>query len=553
MRQEDLPTSVEELQRLLMEERQRTVVAEQRTTVAKQQTVELTATIDKQKKQLDQFEFKIRELLQALRGKQRERIDPSQLMLFDIGELESFIEEQLDDGAADEEPTPKKKKKRKRGRRLIPDHLPRVEIEHTLPADQRLCPHDGLPMPFIRWETSEQLDYIPGVMQVLVHKRAVYACPQKHDEAKLITAPKPPQPIEKGLASPGLLAAMVVGKFGDHLPGYRLEDILSRHGVDIRRSTIYDWFTGVAETVRPLYELMKQRVLASRIIHTDDTQVKLIDHSISGTRLARFWAYIGDRSNPYSVYDFTDSRERTGPTAFLSDFSGYLQADAYGGYDGIYSGSDINAKNAVIEVACWAHARRYWHKAIDNDTRRSHHVLAVISRLYEIERAATKKNVDARARQSLRIEHAVPLLTDLKEWLDTERDNVLPKSVIGKAFTYTLNQWAALNRYVEDGELNIDNNISERTVKPIAIGRKNWLFVGSEPAGHRAAILMSLIASCKSNFVEPWSWLKDVLTNLPQGTSVETFLPDRWLRDNPAHRWNIADRRKRERQKKNYL
>ena len=560
MRQEDLPTSVEELQRLLMEERQRTVVAEQRTvvaeqrtTVAKQQTVELTATIDKQKKQLDQFEFKIRELLQALRGKQRERIDPSQLMLFDIGELESFIEEQLDDGAADEEPTPKKKKKRKRGRRLIPDHLPRVEIEHTLPADQRLCPHDGLPMPFIRWETSEQLDYIPGVMQVLVHKRAVYACPQKHDEAKLITAPKPPQPIEKGLASPGLLAAMVVGKFGDHLPGYRLEDILSRHGVDIRRSTIYDWFTGVAETVRPLYELMKQRVLASRIIHTDDTQVKLIDHSISGTRLARFWAYIGDRSNPYSVYDFTDSRERTGPTAFLSDFSGYLQADAYGGYDGIYSGSDINAKNAVIEVACWAHARRYWHKAIDNDTRRSHHVLAVISRLYEIERAATKKNVDARARQSLRMEHAVPLLTDLKEWLDTERDNVLPKSVIGKAFTYTLNQWAALNRYVEDGELNIDNNISERTVKPIAIGRKNWLFVGSEPAGHRAAILMSLIASCKSNFVEPWSWLKDVLTNLPQGTSVETFLPDRWLRDNPAHRWNIADRRKRERQKKNYL
>ncbi len=553
MRQEDLPTSVEELQRLLMESQSLVELERQRTAVAEQQTVELTATIDKQKKQLDQFEFKIRELLQALRGKQRERIDPSQLMLFDIGELESFIEEQLDDAADDEEPTPKKKKKRKRGRRLIPDHLPRVEIEHTLPADQRLCPHDGLPMPFIRWETSEQLDYIPGVMQVLVHKRAVYACPKKHDEAKLITAPKPPQPIEKGLASPGMLAAMVVGKFGDHLPGYRLEDILSRHGVDIRRSTIYDWFTGVAETVRPLYELMKQRVLASRIIHTDDTQVKLIDHLISGTRLARFWAYIGDRSNPYSVYDFTDSRERTGPTAFLSDFSGYLQADAYGGYDGIYSGSDINTKSAVIEVACWAHARRYWHKAIDNDSFRSHHVLAVVSRLYEIERAATKKNVDASARQSLRMEHAVPLLTDLKEWLDTERDNVLPKSVIGKAFTYTLNQWAALNRYVEDGELNIDNNISERTVKPIAIGRKNWLFVGSVPAGHRAAILMSLIASCKSNFVEPWSWLKDVLTNLPQGPAVETFLPDRWLKANPTHRWNIADRRKRERQKKNYL
>jgi hypothetical protein len=161
---DDLPTSIEELQRLLMESQSLIQAERQRTIVAEQQTVELTATIDKQKKQLDQFEFKIRELLQALRGKQRERIDPSQLMLFDIGELESFIEEQLDDGnAADEDPTPKKKKKRKRGRRLIPDHLPRVEIEHTLPADQRLCPHDGLPMPFIRWETSEQLDYIPGV------------------------------------------------------------------------------------------------------------------------------------------------------------------------------------------------------------------------------------------------------------------------------------------------------------------------------------------------------------------------------------------------------
>ena len=171
---DDLPTSVEELQRLLLKERQRTTIAEQRTTVAEHLTVELTATIDKQKQKLAQFEQKIQELIKALRGKQRERIDPSQLMLFDIGELETFIKEQLDDaadveGTNEAETAPKKKKKRKRGRRLIPDHLPRVETEHTLPEDQRLCPHDGLPMPFIRWETSEQLDYIPGVMQVLVN------------------------------------------------------------------------------------------------------------------------------------------------------------------------------------------------------------------------------------------------------------------------------------------------------------------------------------------------------------------------------------------------
>ena len=519
----ELPTSVEVLQ---------------------QQVIELAATIEKQRQQLEKKERTIHELLQALRGKQRECIDPSQLMLFEIGELESFIEEQLADDSDDAQPA-RPPRKKKRGRRLIPDGLPREEILHELPPGQRLCPIDGEPMPRIRWEVSEQLDYEPSVMKVLVHKRAVYACPEKHDEAKLITAPKPPQPIEKGLAGPGLLAAMVVGKFGDHLPGYRLEDIFSRYGVEIRRNTIYDWFAGVAETVRPLYELMKQRVLGSKIIHTDDTQVKLIDVDAGGTRLARFWAYVGDDEHPYSIYDFTQSRERAGPAAFLSGFEGYLQADAYGGYDGIYTGS----KGAIIEVACWAHTRRYWHKAIDHAALRAHHVLAVISRLYEIERAA--KEADATTRQSLRTEHAAGLLADLKLWLDEQ--HFLPKSLIGKAATYTLNQWTALNRYLENGHLTIDNNISERTVKPIAIGRKNWLFIGSVQAGERAAILMSLIASCKANHVEPWSWLKDVLTRLPRGESPDHLLPDLWLTQNPAHRWNIADRRKRERHAKNHL
>ena len=560
MRYDDLPTSVKELQQLLMKtqslvdsERQRSINAEQRACVAEQQSLELAATVEKQQRQLTQSEQKIRELLAALRGKQRERVDPAQLMLFDVGELESFINEQLGDANSENEKIPANRRRRQRSRRVIPDDLPREEIEYTLAEDERLCPHDKIPMPFIRWEISQQLDYQPAVMKVIVHKRAVYACPKKHDAATLITAPKPPQPIEKGLAAPGLLAATVVGKFGDHLPGYRLEDIFSRHGVDIRRSTIYDWFAGVAKTLRPLYDLMKQRVLSSRIIHTDDTQVKLIDAAAGETRLARYWAYVGDVRNPYSVYDFTESRKRDGPAAFLSRFSGYLQADAYGGYDGIYSGTNINQKGAIIEVACWTHARRYWHKAIDQDPLRAHHVLAVISRLYEIEHAANERDVTAAARKSLREEHAAPLLADLHAWLETEANSVLPKSVIGKAFTYTRNQWTALNRYVEDGELNIDNNISERTVKPIAIGRKNWLFVGSIPAGHRAAILMSMIASCKANHVEPWSWLKDTLTQIPRGTDLEHFLPDTWLKANPNKRWNIADRRKLERKKKNHL
>lgn len=535
------PATVEELRQLLLTTQQQLAAAQRETVVVRQQAVELTTTIDSQRQQIERKDRQILELLQALRGKQRERIDPDQLLLFEIGELEQLVEEQVDQP---DEVAPRGRQ-RKRSPRVIPDDLPREEILHELPESERLCPIDGQPMPVIRWETSEQLEYEPASLKVLVHKRAVYACPAKHDEAKLITAPKPPQPIEKGLAGPGLLAAMVVGKFGDHLPGYRLEDMLSRHGVDIRRSTIYDWLAAVADLTRPLYELMKQRVLQSKVIHTDDTQVKLIDTTIGGTRLARFWAYLGDDDHPYEVYDFTETRARAGPQKFLQGFTGSLQADAYGGYDGIF----LDSGGSIIEVACWAHCRRYWYKARDQDPARAHHVLAVIRRLYEVERAT--RDAAAASRQALRAEHAAPLLHDLKQWLDDEE--FLPKSLIGQAATYTRNQWTALNRYIDDGNLSIDNNAAERSMKPVAIGRKNWLFVGSVPAGHRAAVLMSLIASCKANEVEPWAWLRDVLTQLPAPHNLEPFLPDRWLPTHPQHRWTIAQRRRQERHAKNQL
>ena len=440
-----------------------------------------------------------------------------------------------------QESQPRSRRNCTRGRRLIPDDLPEEEVIHELPEEERLCPHDGEPMPLIRYETSKQLEFVPAKVKVLVHKRAVYACPRKHDEAQLLTAPKPPQPIEKGLAGPGLLAAMAVGKFGDHLPAYRLEDILSRHQIEIRRSTIYDWLSGVADLVAPLVDLMKQRVLRSKVIHTDDTQVKLIDKSLRGTRLARFWAYLGDADHPYTVYDFTETRQRAGPQAFLQGFQGYLQADAYGGYDGVY----LESEGAIQEVACWAHCRRYWWKAREQDAARAHHVLAVINRLYDIERATVDGDRPSSWHHAQRAEHAVPLLTELKQWLDKE--HFLPKSLIGKAATYTRNQWDALNRYLEDGDLAIDNNAAERAMKQVAIGRKNWLFVGSPLAGNRAARLMSLIASCKDNRVEPWGYLRGVFTQLPLGTDPLALLPDRWLLQNPTHRWTIADQRADER------
>jgi len=549
----ELPTSIEELQKLVLQARfEKEALRNQvddvkrEMIIAKQQTIELTSTVEAQKKRLEQSERTIKELLQALKGKKRERLDPNQLLLFELGELEQLIEEatKADEAQSKDEVSSKsaRRKKKKHGRRIIPDNLPTEVILHELPEEQRLCPIDGKPMPAIRYETSEQLDYEPSKLKRIQHKRAVYACPAKHDEATLITAPKPAEAIERCLAAPGLLAGVVVGKFGDHLPGYRMEDILSRGGVNINRSTLYDWMAAVADVTKPLYDLMKQLVLQSKIIQTDDTSVKLIDPlADGGSRTARFWAYLGDKNYPFEVYDFTVSRERHGPEEFLRDYSGYLQADAYGGYDGIYLKSD----GSIKEVACWAHTRRYWYKAREEDPARAHHVLAIVARLYEVEHAARDK--PTALRQSLRVEHSRPLLNDLKLWLDAEM--FLPKSLSGKAATYTLNQWNALSRYLEDGDLSIDNNASERAMRPVAIGRKNWMFVGSKPAGHRAAILMSMIATCKANLVEPWAWLKDVLIQLPLGTPLESLLPNIWLASHPEHRWSIAERRKLERER----
>jgi len=544
----ELPSDVEELKVLLLQTHMTLTIQENELQQVRseanqflQQAEGLARTVAQQQKKLESKEHIIRELLAALRGKTRERIDPDQLLLFEIGELETLIQEELNA----EQEAARPKRKRKRGRRLIPDNIPTEIIEHTLPEADRLCPNDGKPMPMIRWEESTQLDFIPQQIKKLLHRRAVYACPEKHDEAKLITAPKPPQPIEKGLPTAGLLSQVVVSKFGDHLPGYRQEDIFSRHGIEIRRSTIYSWLAQVADLTEPLYWLLVAQILASKVIHTDDTKVKLIDHSIQGTKLARFWGYLGDQHHPYAVYDFTADRSRAGPAEFLKDYRGYLQADAYGGYDGIYSKTN-DAIGGIVEVACWTHCRRYWNNAKEQDPARAHHVLAYIIRLYEVEQAT--RGCDAEVRQTKRAEHAAPLLEQLGQWLEAE--TFLPKSLVGKAATYTRNQWDALNRYLEDGDLSIDNNFAERAMRPIAIGRRNWLFVGSERAGHRAAILTSLVASCKVNFVEPWAYLKDVFTRMackPTDSELTELLPDRWLKTNPEHRWEIAETRRNER------
>jgi transposase len=400
-------------------------------------------------------------------------------------------------------------------------------------------------------EKSEQLDYEPAKLSVIEHVRLKYACRACEQAAaeggpQIATAEKPLAPIEKGLAAPGLLSYVIVSKYSDHLPLYRLERILKRSHIDIARSTMCDWMRDSAAALKALYDLMVREVLASKVIHTDDTPVDVLDRHLPETRIGRFWVYVGDGDHPYDVFTYTANRSRDGPMTFLKDWGKdvrrFLQADAFGGYDVIYAGQ---AGGQVTEVACWAHARRKFYEARTSDSATATQALAYIRLLYDAEdeakqrfRLAGAEPSEARSLAAIRLElrqaKALPLLAQFKAWIESRQATcggpVLPKSPMGQAITYVLNQWDALNVYVTDGDLAIDNNAAENALRRIAIGRKNWLFCGSDNGGHTAAVLFSLIASCARHEVDPFAYLRDVLTRIaahPMNRLAE-LLPDRW-------------------------
>ena len=540
---------------VMITERER-IIAQREAVIASQHD-----TIEKQIRKLAGLEQQLARLLRRQYGPQQERIDPDQLTLFTPDELMELARElqqgaaesvATDDGSPDAESStdasPAKTRRKGHGRRPIPQHIPRETIVHVLSDEERLCPCCGRPRAEIGREVSEQLEFIPAQLKVLRHERVRYAC--QACEEHVATAPKPPQPIDKGLPGPGLLAHLTLSKYGDYLPLYRLEDILSRSGILFRRSTLCGWIASVADLLQPLYDLMCERVRRSHVIHTDDTGIKML--AKGQCQNCKFWTYVGDKVNPFVAYEFSLTREGKNPSRFLTDFTGYLQADAFSGYDQMYS------RGRVIEVACMAHCRRYWWEARQTDSRRAHEALGYIARLYELETQFENALLTGDALRAARQQHAIPILTAFETWLKSEQGNVLPKSPIGQAFTYTLNQWQALCRYTADGALDIDNNLAERMVKLAAIGRNNWLFVGSESGGHRAAILLSIIASAKHCEVEPWAWLSAVLKELPLRLAstdhtgppdLSDLLPDAWLKMHPEHRWQIDDIRKVERQR----
>jgi transposase len=425
---------------------------------------------------------------------------------------------------------PKPPAQPRRSRKPDYDRLPQVRIEHDVPQADKLCSHCGEPKARIGEDEARVLQFIPARFELHVHVLPKYAC--SHCRDGVTAPPPPPRPLSGCIAGPGLLSEIVVSKFAEHSTLYRYEDISTRYGLHLSRSTLCDWVGKVAELLRPLYELQKELVRKAAMIWTDDTPVTVLGGEKPGSHTGRFWVYIGPLAFPYDVYDFTENRTRDGPAQFLKDYAGYLQADAFSGYDGIYTGSD----GRIIEVACWAHARRKFFDARSSSPAEASLILEMIRRLYDVEDRARPQ--DDAARSALRQADAVPILQRLRVELDRLSSRLLPKSALAKAVTYALNQWDALCRYTQDGRLTIDNNTAERRLRDQAIGRKNWLFLGSDKAGSRAAVICTIIAGAKRHRLEPWAHLHDVILQLtvdasPQ--SLERLLPDRWSIAHPEH------------------
>ncbi len=432
---------------------------------AHRQIRELAATLRQQAHLVARLQHQLEQLLRQRYGKKGGGADPDQLLLF------------AQDAPADAAPAPAAppaapagSKPGRHGRKPLPAGLPRRRVVHDVAPEHRACPECGAERRGIGEETREQLEYVPASLVVLEHIRPKYACASC--AAHVVIAPRLPEPIEKGLPGTGLLAHVVTSKLADHLPLYRQEAIFRRHGVELARSTLCDWMAACAGLLEPIVRAMARRVLASKVIGTDDTPVTVQDHEGKGSKTGWLWAYLGDRDNPFVVYDYTPDRSRDGPERFLAGYrTGYLQSDAYAGYDGLH-------RRGLVAVGCWAHARRKFHEARTSDPERSHAAIAWIGRLYAVEREARDEGWDDARLTAARAGRSKPLLESFGSWLEGEARKVLPRSPAGEAIAYARSNWVALSRYVESPCLSIDDNATENAIRPIAVGRKNWLHLG---------------------------------------------------------------------------
>jgi transposase len=474
--------------------------------------------------QLDRSERLLRQLLQAKTGRKSEQLSREQLALFAAEAGLTLPEPEAPQDDSDQEPPGSASRdgsSKSRGRKPLPPHLKRERIEHDLPEAEKRCEQCDQDLRRIGEQVSERYEYIPAQMKVIEDACFTYAC-----ACAVKTAPKPAQPIEKGTAGASVLAHVIVSKYADHLPLHRQAKMFARHGIELPDQTLCDWMAQCAQLLEPLYQRLKRHVLSSKVVGTDDTPVKVLDRKLPQARKGRIWPYVGDRDHPAVIYDYTPTRERAGPEEFLKSYRGYLQADAYVAYDSFF----LQPERGMVEVGCWAHARRHVHQALETDPSRMRTILLMIAELYGVEKLARERGLDGEDLRLVREQGARPVLEKLHAYLREARQELLPKSEAGQAVNYILKNWTALTRYCDHPDLAIDNNRTERSLRGWAVGRNNWTFFGSDRGGRTAAVLRSFVVSCELVKIDPFAWFHDVLSRIAEHpiTRLEELLPSRW-------------------------
>jgi len=400
------------------------------------------------------------------------------------------------------------------GRMKLPEHL-RREIILIEPGV------DTTGYKKIDDEITEVLDYAPGELYVKQYRRPKYAAPGNEG---VVIGSLPSRPLEKSMAGEGLLAQIIIDKYVDHLPLYRQMQRFERAGVKLAYSTLTDWVSGTCNLIAPLFEALKAEVLQSNYLHADETPIKVMDKDKKGeTHRGYYWVY-QNSLDKLVLFDYREGRGREGPEQILQGFQGYLQTDGYAGYDA------FAAQQGVTLIHCMAHARRKFNDALTNDKQRASHALQEIQKLYTIERICREQQLSYAEIKKVRQLKSLRILQDLGLWLQQQYVQVLPKSAIGEAIAYSLKRWGRLSAYVNDGRLHIDNNPVENSIRPVALGRKNYLFAGSHEAAKRSGMLYSLLGTCKMHGIEPHSWLKDVLQRIADHpiNQIQGLLPHRY-------------------------
>ena len=431
------------------------------------------------------------------------------------------------DEAEPRDPEAPRKKRRARGTPRFPEDLPRETIQIPVAQAEQGCPTCGEPRAVIGYETQEILEYTPAsfhVREVRCEKRACSSC-----KKGVVSADAPPRVYERGSYGAGLIAQVLVSKFKDSLPLYRQRQIYQRHRVDLPRSTLGDLVARGTFALAPVAERIRQQVLASEIVQTDDTGLSVLDRDHpKHIKRGHLWPYVADA---LAYFAYTPTRRGAGPLAFLEDFAGYVQVDGYSGYRALFG-----AESPRIEVGCMAHARRYFYEACESGDLLALEMLGHIRDLYRVEARAREAELGPDARQALRKDASVPILAEMEAWLEKHAPAVSPKSKLGEAIRYMHGRRESLRRYLDDGRLEIDNSKVERLIRLVAVGRKNFLFAGSDAGAERAATAYTLIASATLHEIDPWLYLKDLLERIAAGwpqRQIDALLPDRWRVDHP--------------------